>query len=1174
MTQGFPHGIKVLTLRQKSRKVDAPCAFFLSKLTCPPKTCQMPKSDSKDKKDNIRENWGKNFPVLPQLNLLLVQKESYKWFEDMGIGEVLKEISPIEDFTGKNWTLTLKDYRLGKATNTPDLCLVKGLTYDAPLYVKATLLNKKTEAEIDQEVFLGDIPKMTDRGTFIINGIERAIVNQLVRSPGVFFTATQDVVTGQTLYTAEIRPVHGSWLEFTTTRYETITVKIDRRRKFLATTFLRSIGVSDNDMIKEKFAQVEADGVTSFINNTLQKDGTASQTEALIEIFKKMHPGEPVVLEKVKENFFGTFFNNRRYDLGDVGRYKMNKKLQNTPGFRPTEERVLTIEDIIATIAYLIQLAKGMDGIDDIDSLANRRVRRVGELVATTAFRVGVLRLERSIKERMSLITPEVPVSIANLINARPIMASINEFFRTSQLSTILDQTNPLSEIDNLNRLTVMGTGGISRERAAFSIRDINSSQYARICPIRSPEGPNIGLVTYLALYCRVNKFGFLEAPYRKVEHTKRGSKTTSKATPEIVYMTADDEREFYITHSGVLGEDQTITEERVPARYKGEFIEAEKEKVEFIDVVPRQVVGTAASLIPFVSHDEANRALMGTHMQSQAVPLVKPHSPTVGTGMERVVSAVMGRVTLAPSDGEVVYADGLKVVFKGKGSGEITYKVDSFARTSQATAYTQTTMVVSGQKVKKGDLLIDGPSSQNGELALGQNLLIAYASYDGLGYEDAIVISDRLVKEDVLSSIHIEKYEAAVVETKLGPEETTRDIPNVGEDQLLNLDEEGIVVVSSEVSPGDILVGKIAPKGETELTAEERLLRAIFGEQAREVRDTSLRMPNGERGTVISVQILDRKKGDELEPGTLRKIIVEVAQFRHVVVGDKLAGRHGNKGVISKIVPEVDMPYLEDGTPVDIIISPISVLARMNLGQLLEAHLGWAAFKQGKKVGVPVFEKVDEEKIISELKVSSLPENGKTKLIDSRTGEAYDNAVVVGVEYIMKLIHMVEDKTHARSTGPYSLVTQQPLGGKAQMGGQRLGEMEVWALEAHRARYTLQEMLTIKSDDVVGRAKAFEAIVKGTAIPTPKVPESFKVLIKELQALGLNVVPMGAQVVAESVMTEPIKEARADEKTGLQAKEMEQALGGITDEMSAGDKGVESVPSPETTTPEGEVNG
>ena len=1096
----------------------------------------------KDKKDNIRENWGKTYTVLPKLDLIEIQKESYRWFLEKGILEVLLEISPVEDFTEKNWTLVLKDYRIGKPSNSPVVCLGKGLTYDAPLYVNATLINKKTNGTADQEVFLGDIPQMTDRGTFIVNGIERAVVNQLVRSPGVFFTAFADNVTGRTLYTAEIRPVHGSWLEFSTTRHETVTVKIDRRRKFLATTFLRSIGISGNDDIREKFKELEKTGATSFVSNTLEKDETADSTDALIEIFKKMHPGEPVVLDKVKENFAGMFFNNRRYDLGVVGRYKINKKLQGTFGFVPGNPtvRILTVDDIIGTISFLIQLAQGKEGIDDIDSLANRRVRRVGELVATTAFRIGVLRLERSIKERMSLIQADTPISIAGLINARPIMASINEFFRTSQLSTILDQTNPLSEIDNLNRLTVMGTGGISRERAAFSIRDINSSQYGRICPIRSPEGPNIGLVTYMALYSKVNDFGFLETPYRKVVQVKKGRSVVTKVTDEIVYFGADDEREHYITHTGVLN-DGVIAESRVPARYKGEFIETDRQNLEFIDVVPRQVVGAAASLIPFISHDEANRALMGTHMQCQAVPLVKPQSPRVGTDMEKVISKVMGRVIYAPFDGKITYADASKVTIKDK--DEVTYYIDSFKRTSQATSYTQTTKVLSGQKVKKGDLLVDGPSSDNGELALGQNLLIAYTSFDGLGYEDAIVISDRLVKEDVLSSIHIEKYEAAVVETKLGPEETTRDIPNVSEEDLANLDEDGIVVVGSEVGHGDIIVGKIAPKGETELTAEERLLRAIFGEQAREVRDTSLRIPHGERGTVINVSILDRKKGDELEPGTIRKIIIEVAQFRHVVIGDKLAGRHGNKGVISKILPEVDMPHLSDGTPVDIIISPISVLARMNLGQLLEAHLGWAAHVLDKKIGVPVFEEIEEDKIVRELKKADLPVDGKAVLFDGRTGEPYENPVVVGIEYMMKLIHMVEDKTHARSTGPYSLVTQQPLGGKAQMGGQRLGEMEVWALEAHRARYTLQEMLTIKSDDVVGRAKAFEAIVKGTDIPTPKVPESFKVLIKELQALGLNVVPQGAIDAKPQDLTQ--KEAVEEEKLEKTASLLQKELGG-----------------------------
>jgi DNA-directed RNA polymerase subunit beta len=1107
----------------------------------------MPKADIKTN-NKLRDNWGKEYKLLPNLDLLATQKKSYQWFLDKGIAEVLQEISPIDDFTEKNWTMVLKDYRLGKVANDPDLCLTKGLTYDAPLYVNATLINKKTDSKLEQEVFLGDIPQMTDRGTFVVNGIERAVVSQLVRSPGVFFTANQDNVTGKTLHTAEIRPVHGSWLEFSTTRHETIMVKIDRRRKFPATTFLRAIGVSSNDEIKEKFGDLEADGETSYIVNTLQKDETGDSATALIEIFKKMHPGEPVVLDKVRESFNGMFFNSRRYDLGNVGRYKMNKKLKNIAGFIPAEEDVktLTLDDIVAAIKYLIGLSRGKDGVDDIDSLSNRRVRCVGELVANTAFRIGALRLERSVKERMSLIQLDQPTSIAGLINARPIMASINEFFRTSQLSTILDQTNPLSEIDNLNRLTVMGTGGISRERAAFSIRDINSSQYGRICPIRSPEGPNIGLVTYLALYSKVNDFGFLETPYRKVIHEKKGKKNITRATEELVYLDAEDERKYYITHTNVLEDDGTIVQARVPARYRGDFIETDKENIEYIDIVPRQVVGSAASLIPFVSHDEANRALMGTHMQCQAVPLLKPESPIVGTGMEKEISQVMNRVIRAPFDGTIVYADANKVTIKGKGKKEEeTYNIASFRRTSQATAYTQIAMVITGQKVKKGDLLIDGPASQKGELALGQNLIIAYTSFDGLGYEDAIVISERLVKEDVLSSIHIEKYEAAVVETKLGPEETTRDIPNVSEEDLANLDEEGVVVVGSEVSSGDIIVGKIAPKGETELTAEERLLRAIFGEQAREVRDTSLRMPHGERGTVISVQVLDRKNGDELEPGTLRKIIVEVAQLRHVVVGDKLAGRHGNKGVISKILPEVDMPHLVDGTPVDIIISPISVLARMNLGQLLEAHLGIAGYKLDSKYGIPVFEKVKEEKIIEALKKAGLPVNGKAMLYDGRTGKSYDKPVVVGIEYMMKLIHMVEDKTHARSTGPYSLVTQQPLGGKAQMGGQRLGEMEVWALESHRARYTLQEMLTIKSDDVVGRAKAFEAIVKGTDIPTPKVPESFKVLIKELQALGLNVIPIEAKVADKE--EEEIKEdekVTTEEKVEEQAKELAEELG------------------------------
>ena len=1082
------------------------------------------------KKQDTRQYWGKIEKKLPELNLLSIQKESYKWFISEGVKEVIDEISPIEDFTGKNWELSLGNYKLGDPKITEEIALSKGLTYFSPLTVEATLVNKKTGKRVAQHVFLGEIPKMTDRGTFIVNGIERVIVSQIVRSPGVFFTATEDPITGKTLYTAEMRPVHGSWLEFSTTRTDMVVVRIDRRKKFLASAFLKALGIETNEEISLRFKGIE--NADTFIKNTIDKDETRGGTDALIEIFKKMNPGEPVVIDTIRQNFRDSFFDRRRYDLSKVGRYKVNKKLADLASFTQQESSTLTIDDVVGIISYLIKLAGGAGKIDDIDHLANRRIRSVGELVQTTAFRVGALRLERIIKEKMSLASVEEQFSPSHFINAHPIIAAINEFFRTSQLSAILDQTNPLSEIDNIRRLTVMGTGGISRERASFSIRDINSSQYSRICPVRSPEGPNIGLVTYLALYARINEFGFLEAPYKKVKSEKNGRKTSLKITDEIVYMDAAEEMNHYITHADIRIDDKRyIMDDLVPARYDGEYLEVEKEKIEYIDVIPRQVVGTSAALIPFIDHDEANRALMGTHMQCQAVPLVKNESPIIGTGMESTVSFAMGRVITAPFDGIVTFVDANKVVLKGKSRGEEeTFKINKFRRTSNNTLFNQKPVVTVGDKVSSGDVLIDGPASNDGELALGKNLVIAYASFDGLGYEDAIVISDRLVRDDSLTSVHVEKYEATVVDTKLGPEETTRDIPNVAEEDLANLDEIGIVVVGSEVKPGDILVGKIAPKGETELTAEERLLRAIFGEKAREVRDTSLRMPHGEHGIVTNVQILDRAGGDELEPGTIKKIQIEVAQIRHVVVGDKLAGRHGNKGVISKIVPDSDMPYLEDGTPVDIIISPISVLGRMNLGQLLEAHLGLAAKKLGIKVSLPVFEKMNEEQYMGLLKQAGMPANGKVKLFDARTGEPYENDVVVGIGYIMKLIHMVEDKAHARSTGPYSLVTQQPLGGKAQMGGQRLGEMEVWALEAHRAAYTLQEMLTIKSDDVSGRAKAFEAIIKSVDIPTPKVPESFKVLIRELQSLSLNIIPMQAVVEEEKEESEEEEVVKQEE--------------------------------------------
>lgn len=1066
---------------------------------------------SKDIISQKRLYWGNLYPHIPPLDLTLSQRESYQWFLENGIKELIHEISPVTDFTGKNWELTFGDYFFGHPKLTPQIAIEKGLTYDIQLKVIAALANKQTGHHVTQEVFLGDIPAMTQNGTFIINGIERCVVSQLVRSPGVYVTGEMDVTTGRTLYTAEIRPMHGSWLEFFVTRNDILMVRIDRRKKFVASTFLRAIGMTSNEEIKEVFADVDINLSHRYIESTLTKDQTTNQNEATLELYRKLRPGEPIVLDTARELIRTMFFDHRRYSFERVGRYKMNKKLGlSVPNTK--EFWMLTRDDVVGTMKHLINVANAKADIDDIDHLGNRRVRRVGELVATNAFRVGLLRLERSIREKMSLAGPQaVDLLPTQLVNARPIIAAINDFFRTSQLSTILDQTNPLSEVDNLRRLTVMGTGGISRERASFSIRDINASQYGRICPVRSPEGPNIGLVTYMALYTRVNEYGFLETPYRKVEKVTKGNTTKMHPTDEIIYLDASDEQYHYVTHADILLDSEgNIVPDRIPVRYRSDFLEADTALVEYVDVIARQVVGAPASLIPFLAHDEANRALMGTHMQCQAVPLLKPEAPIIGTGMEAAVGGAMRRVIRAPCDAIVTYADASTVKIKSKDGDEETYLLEKFKRSAQSTCYNQKVLVKTGMSVHKNDVLIEGPATENGELALGSNVTVAYMSFEGLGYEDAIVISDRLVKDDVLTSVNIEEYEASVVDTKLGPEETTRDIPNVGEEALRNLDEEGIVVVGAEVAPNDILVGKIAPKGETELTAEERLLRAIFGEKAREVRDTSLRVPHGERGTVIDVSILDKEKGDEMEPGTNRKIIVKVAQIRKVVVGDKLAGRHGNKGVISKIMPTSDMPYLADGTLVDVIISPLSVLARMNLGQLLEAHLGLAAQKLNIRIALPVFEHVDEEKIIEKLKEAHLPVSGKTMVFDGRTGEQFKEPVVVGVGFIMKLIHMVEDKTHARSTGPYSLVTQQPLGGKAQMGGQRLGEMEVWALEAHRAAHVLQEMLTIKSDDVVGRAKAFESIVKGIDIPASNVPESFKVLVKELQALGLQVRPMG----------------------------------------------------------------
>ena len=1117
---------------------------------------------------NARVNWGKKRSKLPQLDLIRLQMDSYQDFLGNGIATALAEINGdrgIEDYTGKNWSLSFGIHRLGRPDYSMATARAKETTYSVPLYAEATLLNKKTGQEQTQEVFLGDIPMMTPVGTFIINGIERAVVTQLVRAPGVSFAGETDNISGRLLYSAEIRPLHGDWLEFNVGRRDVITVKIDKRRKMPATVLLRAMGYGHEEDIKEALRDELALDEFHLLENTLEKDPTKDQNGALLEIYDKMRHGEPAVLDNAREYFKQMFFEPRRYDLGKVGRYKINRRLKINV---KDELTTLTADDVLATVKYLIRLQNGQGKTDDIDHLSNRRVRRVGELVAANALRLGLTRLERSIREKMSLTKTDENLTPAALVNARPVIAAVSDFFRRNRLSTILDQTNPLSEVDNLRRLSVMGSGGVTKERASFSMRDINASQYSRICPVRSPEGPNIGLVTYLSLYTKVNDFGFLEAPYFKVVNDKGKMKIDDS---KIIYLSADDEEEHKITHASVNTDDKGyITDKWVSIRYMNNFTEGDVEEVEYIDVVPRQVIGTSASLIPFIAHDEANRALMGTHMQCQAVPLVKPESPIVGTGMESSIAASMERSCAAAFHGVVEYVDASKVVIKIDNKdlkkaneyhtlhhSEIvdfdgereTYLLNKFLRTSQSMCYTQSSHLKVGQKVAPGDIVVDGPASDEGELSLGTNLMIAYCALDGLGYEDAIVISDRLVKEDKLTSITISAHKARVMDTKLGPEELTNDIPNVNENALKNLDLDGIIRVGSVVRPGDILVGKVAPRGETELSPEERLLRAIFGEKSKEIRDTSLRLPHGESGTVIDVQILNRELGDELDPGVNKEVLVKIAKTRKITVGDKLAGRHGNKGVISKIMPAADMPHLEDGTPIDIIISSLSVLARMNLGQLLEAHLGLAAQKLGYKVAIPAFEEIDEAKVFEELAKAGYPASGKMQLFDGRTGEPFAQPSVVGIAYILKLSHMVEDKVHARSTGPYSLVTQQPLGGKAQMGGQRLGEMEVWALEAHRAAHTLQEMLTIKSDDISGRAKAFEAIVKGTPIPSPTVPESFLVLMRELNSLGLDVVAQEAAELEE----EPVREAEKDlQEQSVQERELEE--GSLLEETETAD--------------------
>ena len=1050
---------------------------------------------------------GKPEYQMDSLDLIEVQKESWQKFLNISLVDILNEFFPIDDYTGKKFTLYFDKIYFGEPRYPLEICLNKKLTYDTPVYIKLKIVNKRTGTEKSQDVYFFNLPKMTEKGTFIINGIERVVINQLVRAPGVFFTAQIDKTTGLTLFNAEIRPYIGAWLDITINKNNLIEVKVNKKRKFLATVLIKAFEGESKTEILNNFNDLDKNLVEKYLLPTLNKDTTQNKDDAILEIYRKVKPGEPLILENAYDTMQNLFFNPRRYSLSDVGRYKMNKKLQLKTTISK-ENYLLNKNDIIETLKYLIKIAVDKGNFDDIDHLGNRRLRTVGELVGMYGIRVGMVRAEREIKERMSLISSDTTVNPAQIVNSKPLTVALNSFFRTSQLSTIVDQTNPLSELDNLRRITVGGPGGIEKERASFSIRDISSSQYGRICPIRSPEGPNIGVVTYMALYSRVNPYGFLETPYKIIEKIKRGAKTIAKVSNKVKYLQADDEENYYITSDSVdINEKGIITNKNIVARYKGEIVEIAPYKLDFIDVSPRQIIGASASLIPFLQNNDASRALMGTHMQCKAVPLVKPQSPYIGTGFERKIASALNRTVYAKNDGVVEYADSEKVIMKYKGNKKTEYILERFVRTNKDVVFDQKPQVEPKQKVKKGDVIIDGPATVEGKLALGENLTIAYTSLSGLGYEDGFVISERLAKEDVLTSISSEEFVADVVDTKLGPEELTRDIPNVREEVLQNLDKDGIVVLGTEVKGGDILIGKVAPKGEKELSAEERLLRAIFGEKAKDVKDTSLRVPYGKRGVVTEVQIIDAKKDpNELEPSVIKRIIVTIAQLRKITIGDKLAGRHGNKGVIARILPEWDMPYLEDGTPIDIIISPLSILSRMNLGQLYETLTGLIAKENNLKISYPIFEKIEEDLIIDLLKKNNLPADGKTTLYDGKTGSPFDKKALVGVSYIMKLIHMIEDKFHARSVGPYSLVTQQPLGGKSQMGGQRFGEMEVWALEAHRVPYTLQETLTIKSDDLRGRVKAFESIIKGLDIPQSSVPESFHVLLKELNALGLSI--------------------------------------------------------------------
>ncbi len=1085
----------------------------------------------------------KNFP-LP--NLLEVQLNSYKWFLNKGLRELFNEVSPIGDYTGANLELSFGEYYFDEPKYSEDESKDHFTSYEAPLRVKARLKNKRTDEIKEQEVYLGDFPLMTSRGTFIINGVERVIVSQLIRSSGVFFTSQTS--HNRTSFGAKIIPNRGAWLEFETDYDGVISVKIDRKRKIPITSLFRIFGLLEDEDIISAFKKYDNDPDATYIRNTLQKDPAKTQGDAYIEIYKRIRPGDMATAENAK-SLIDAMFNSQRYDLSEVGRWKMEQRLRHIRSEEETklknsikekdlnksyDDKVIHLLDLVAIISEIIRLNNDPHAKqDDIDHLGNRRVRAMGELVQQR-LRLGLARLERIAKDRMSTLDIDT-ITPAQLINARPLIAIVKEFFASSQLSQFMDQVNPLAELEHKRRLSALGPGGLARERAGFEVRDVHTSHYGRICPIQTPEGPNIGLVEYFSSFARLNDFGFIETPYRVVKN--------GKITDEVKYFNALEEEDHYIAHAGVkMDEAGNFLENTVQVRYMGEPMIIEKTKADLMDVSPQQIISISTSLIPFLEHDDANRALMGSNMQRQAVPCVKPQVPLVGTGAEESAVQDSGYIILAEEDGTVDYVDGQRIrvkydksvkdkllrelkMFRAesvKGGGEIVeYKLNNFVRSNQYTSLNQFPRVLNGQKLKKGEVLADGISTENGALALGQNLTVAFMSWRGGNYEDAIILSEKLVQSDIFSSIHIESYSIDVRETKLGPELTTPDIPNVSEEKLKDLDEEGIVRIGAEVIQGDILVGKISPKGEADLTAEERLLRAIFGEKARDVKDASLHLPHGKRGRIVGVKILMRDKGDKLPAGVIKTIQVEIAEYRKVSVGDKLAGRHGNKGVISMILPEEEMPYMEDGQSMDIILNPLGVASRMNIGQILETHLGWAMKAQGMRAITPALAGATEDEIRAELKKAGLPENGKVTLFDGKTGEQFSQQVTVGIIYMMKLNHLVEDKIHMRSIGPYSLITQQPLGGKAQFGGQRFGEMEVWALEGYGTAYILQEMLTIKSDDVVGRGHAYESIIKGEPIRTPNIPASFFVLVNEMKGLGLNVDLIGEEVLPQEEFQE-----------------------------------------------------